>query len=320
MAHKKFDQLSLADGLVAAPMVSKLDAIAAAIDLGEAERVLAGIYAAPEGRPSFPPVMLLKCLLLQQWYQLSDPGLEEALADRLSFRRFVGLGLADKVPDHSTFCRFRKELERRGLAAELFEAVTGRLEAKGLVVRQGTLIDATLVEAAVKKPDGRSGGRSETDPDADWTMRGKKKHFGYKGHVAVDEGSGIIRKFEFSDAKTAEVQMLAPLVCGDEAMVYADKGYHSRANHDFLAERGIGDGIMIKQAWGAARDNRRDAALAERNRQLGKVRSAVERVFGVMKRVYGYRRVRYVGLAANRLPFALLCMAYNMRKAVALQG
>jgi IS5 family transposase len=317
MAHRKYDQLSLADGLVA-PVVSKLDAIAATIGWGSVEAELRDIYCAPEGRQSFPPLMLFKCLLLQQWYHLSDPGLEESLGDRLSFRRFVGLGLADKAPDHSTFCRFRKELERRDLGGRLFAAITGQLEAKGLVVRQGTLIDATLVEAAVKKPDGPGGTRSSTDPDADWTMRGKKKHFGYKGHVAVDKGSGIIRKFAFTDAKTAEVQVFAPLVCGDEAMVYADKGYHSQANHGLLAALGIGDGVMVKQAWGRA--NRPDPQITERNRGLGKVRSAVERVFGLMKRGYGYRRVRYLGLAANSLHFAMLCIAVNLKRAVALQG
>jgi transposase len=117
--RRELGQLSLADGLVegGAGRNRQLERIAALVDWGGFEKLLGEVYAAPVGRPSYGPLVLLRCLLLQQWYRLSDPGLEEALSDRLSFRRFVGLALADPVPDHSTLSRFRSELTRRGLAS-----------------------------------------------------------------------------------------------------------------------------------------------------------------------------------------------------------
>ena len=115
-------------------------------------QVVAGVHAASRGRPSYPPLLMVKVLLLQQWYTLSDPQMEEALSDRLSFRRFVGLGLEDDTPDHSTISRFRAALEAAGLSDRLFEVLTAQLEAQGLMLKQGTLLDATLVAAQVRRP------------------------------------------------------------------------------------------------------------------------------------------------------------------------
>jgi IS5 family transposase len=168
----------------------RLERIAEVFDWNAVEGLVSGVYAARSGRPSWPPLMLVKSLLLQQWYGLSDPGLEEALGDRLSFRRFVGLGLDEGSPDHSTLSRFRKALRDRGLDQGLFQEIERQLGSRGLLVKSGTLMDATLVEAAVKKPGSPAGAKSPTDPDADWTRKGGKTYFGYKAHVAVDEGSG----------------------------------------------------------------------------------------------------------------------------------
>src|SRR5262245_56276598 len=127
--RRALGQLSLADGLVeGAGRNRQLERIAALVDWAAFERLLGEVYAAPVGRPSYGPLVLLKCLLLQQWYRLSDPGLEEALADRLSFRRFVGLALADPVPDHSTLSRFRSELVRRGLSERLLAELNRQLD------------------------------------------------------------------------------------------------------------------------------------------------------------------------------------------------
>jgi IS5 family transposase len=129
------------------------------------ERLLAALRA-PTGRPGYPPLALFRALPLAQWYQLSDPGLEEALSDRLSFRRFCGFGLADGTPDETTLCRFRAALAERGLAEALFAEVNRQLDAKGLMLKAGTLIDATLVEAAVARPPASEGGVSTKDPEA----------------------------------------------------------------------------------------------------------------------------------------------------------
>ena len=118
----------------------------------------------------------MKLLLLQQWYGLSDPGLEEAVDDRLSFRRFAGLPLDESVPDHSTIWRFRQELAAHGLAEALFEEINRQLDARGLIVRQGTLIDATLLQASVKPPSVKEGTVSEHDAEAGWTKKNGKSH------------------------------------------------------------------------------------------------------------------------------------------------
>src|SRR4029450_12623952 len=152
--RRELGQLSLADGLVdgGAGRNRQLERIAALVDWAGLALLLGEVYAAPVGRPSYGPVLLLKCLLLQQWYRLSDPALEEALSDRLSFRRFVGLALADPVPDHSTLSRFRSELVRRGLAERLLAELNRQLDARGLMVKSGPLIDASLVAADCRRP------------------------------------------------------------------------------------------------------------------------------------------------------------------------
>jgi IS5 family transposase len=292
----------------------RLERIAQVFDWDAVERLVSGIYAARSGRPSWPPLMLVKALLLQQWYGLSDPGLEEALGDRLSFRRFVGLALDEGSPDHSTLSRFRKALRERGLDKALFEEIERQLGGRGLLVKTGTLMDATLVEAAVKKPAAPAGSKSAADPDADWTRKGSKTYFGYKAHVGVDIG-GMIRRVELTSAKVYESQVADALVCGDERAVYADKGYELKARRARLKAAGIKDRIMHRSHKHQAHLPRWQAV---RNRLIGPIRSAVERVFGTFKRTYGYRRVRYRGLEANLLQLRFLCIAFNLRKAVVL--
>ena len=152
--RRDLGQMSLADGLVnqRAGRNGWLDRINSIVDWPAVVKVLDGIYASDEGRPSYPLVTYVKLLLLQQWYGLSDPGLEEAVDDRLSFRRFAGLPLDEGVPDHSAIWRFRQELAKAGLAEVLFAEVGRQLDAKGLIVRNGTLIDATLVAARSSRP------------------------------------------------------------------------------------------------------------------------------------------------------------------------
>ncbi len=293
----------------------RLDRICEVFDWGAIEGLVSGVYAARSGRPSWPPLTLLKALLLQQWYGLSDPGLEQALGDRLSFRRFSGLGLGEGSPDHSTLSRFRKALRERGLDKTLFEEIERQLAAKGLLVKSGTLMDATLVEAAVRKPGSPAGSKSSLDPDADWTRKGAKSVFGYKAHIAVDQGSGLIRRAELTSAKVYESETADALICGDERAVYADKAYEHKDRRRRLKAARVKDRIMH-------RGHKHQDALphwqAVRNKLISPIRSAVERVFGTFKRTYGYRRVRYRGQQANLLQLRLLCIAFNLRKATVL--
>ncbi len=277
-------QMSLADGLVnqRAGRNDWLGEIDKILDWAAIAAVLGKIYSSDEGRPSYPVLTLVKLLLLQQWYCLSDPGLEEAVDDRLSFRRFAGLPLDEGVPDHSTIWRFRQELERQGLSEAVFAEINRQLDARGLIVRKGTLIDATIVQAAVKPPSMDEGTVSERDPEAGWTKKNNESHFGYKAHVGIDQESGLIRAAILTGADLHDSLAGPSLVQGDEGAVYADKAYDSRKFRDALADAGIQAGIMHKA--------RRNTPLKDWqkwfNKAVSPIRSAVERGFATMKRYY----------------------------------
>jgi IS5 family transposase len=291
-----------------------LDEINAALNWKRFDALLHKVFrASREGRPSYPPVVLFKVVLLQQWYGLSDPMAEEAIADRLSFRRFLGLAMTDAVPDETTICRFRGRLAEKRLAERLFAELNRQLDGKGILVKRGTLVDASLI-AAQTHPPRRDDSAPPKDPDADWTVKNNQPTYGYKLHVGVDEGSGLIRKAEFTPASTHDSRMFDALLSGDEQAVYADKAYDDCRRRERLKANGVTAGIL-KQA-------RRNRPLStwerDMNRYLSRIRAPVERVFGTLKRGYGFFRARYVGLARNSNHALLLVLAYNMRKAVRL--
>ena len=158
----------------------------------------------------------------------------------------MGLGLADEAPHYATISRFRQQVTARGLAAALFAEVSRQLATHGLVVKAGTLLDATLVQAQARRPTGTAqpGAKSPTDPDAAWTGRGAKAHFGYKVHLGVDAGSGLIRAACLTPAQIAESTVADTLILGDEVAVYADRAYESKLRRQRLKAAGIKDRIM----------------------------------------------------------------------------
>src|SRR6478672_11167256 len=304
MARRDFRQLGLADSIVRrrGKKSEWLDRLDAALDWPDLETIVAGIYAKREGGLAYPLLTYVKLLLLQQWYGLSDEGLEAAVDDRLSFRRFAGIPLSESVPDHSSVWRFREELARRGLAEKLLAEVNRQLDAKGLVLRRGTLIDATILEAAVRPPGGDAGEVSGRDPQAGWTKKNGRSRFGYKAHVAVDEGSGLVREAVMTPADVHDSVPADGLVQGDEGAVYADKAYdiEARIMHNARRNRPL-------KPWQVAF-----------NKAVAPIRAGVERLFGTVKRVYGHRRVRYLGLARNDVQLQAMCAAINLRRALAL--
>ena len=321
--HRQMGQPSLAESLLPQTLGrnERLERIAGEFDWDRFASLVEDIYSSGEGRPSYPPLTMVKVLLLEQWYSLSDPQMEEALSDRISFRRFVGLGLEDDTPDHSTISRFRSEMAKRELSEKLFEELESQLDKRGLMLKEGTLMDATLVEAQVRRPplsEGR-GVKNEKDPDADWTYsgRGSRTHFGYKAHVGVDAGSGLVRRAKFTSAKVYESEVADGLVSGDEGAVYADRAYESGRRRRWLRTLGIKDRIMH-------RSHKHQSELPHwqkrRNELIGPRRKLVEKVFGTLKRSYGYSRVRYRGLERNAVEMWFKLMAYNFRKAVRLTG
>jgi transposase, IS5 family len=312
--RKQTGQMSFADGLLEQRRGS-LDEVLRLVDWAAVEGVLRQVHSSRHGRPGYGPLVLLRCLLLQQWYELSDPGLEEALADRLSFRRFVGLSLSDEVPDHSTLSRFRKFLCEQGLSGQILSEINRQLAARGLLLKRGTLIDASLIAAHARKP--RAGEDKATCPDQDaaWhTSARKGPIYGYKAHVAVDEGSGLVRQAILTPANVSDKTPALTLVQGDEGTVYADKGYDSSWIRSRLAARGIADGIMMANYV----RRRLTEAGKQRNREIARIRASVERVFATLKHWYGYCKVRYRSLIRNDLQLQLLCMAMNLRRALAI--
>lgn len=314
--RRDFRQLSLADGLVVTRKTkdNRLEEIASFVDWELIEAMLSEIYARPRGGSAYPVLCYVRLLLLQQWYDLSDEALESAAEDRLSFRRFCGIPLGEPVPDHSSIWRFREQLTRHGLSKRIFDEINTQLDARGLFVRKGTIIDATIVEAAVKPPGGDVGEISERDPQAGWTKKNGKSRFGYKGHVALDEGSELILETILTSADVHDSQACDALVQGDEAAVYADKAYDDAARREQLKQAGIQDRIMHK----AKRNKPLVAWQKSMNKAISPIRSAVERCFGTLKRSYGWCRVRYLGLARNATHLDFLAAAMNLRRALVL--
>jgi IS5 family transposase len=319
--HLMSDQSSFVDAFLPSGFGrnARLERITSLLDWSRIEALVVRVRPGETGRPPYRPLVMVRALLLAQWYGLSDPALEEALSDRVSFRRFCGLGLDEATPDETTLCRFRNALKDAGLGDALFAEVARQLDAAGFMVKSGTLIDASLVASAVRPP--RNGStpkgvesRSEHDGDANWTRRGKDRRlfFGYKLHVGVDQGSGLIRSRALTPAKVYESEIADALVLGDERAVYADKAYEKHSRRAALKARRIKDRIQHRRS-------RMQKELPHwqgvRNKLIGRIRAAVERTFSVLKGRYRLTRMRYRGLAANAFHVDLIAIAYNLHRA-----
>jgi IS5 family transposase len=181
------------------------------------------------------------------------------------------------------------------------------------MLKKGTLVDATVIEAAPKKPnqneDGTAG-KSIIDPEADWTKKGGRYLFGYKAHVGVDQGSELIRRIAMTPAYVHDGELFGQVLSGDEKWAFVDKAYNSEKNHKILEKQSIQNGILIKGT------RKRKLCGIEKmcNRILSKLRCPVERIFGTLKRPYRYSRARYLGLKKNSLQLTMMSMAYNLRR------
>lgn len=296
----------------------KLERLAGLIDWSEVERLVAELRPpASTGRPAYAPLAMVKAIYLQALYDLSDPGLEEALSDRLSFRRFCGLALDAPTPDETTICRFRAAAG--ALLTAALEEINRQLAARGLMVRKGSLLDATLI-AASGRPPARSAGlgaRHDKEPEADWTRKDGKAFFGYKAHLAVDEGSGLVRRVRLTSAKTYESEVADELICGDEAAVYGDRAYEHKDRRARLKAAGIKDRIMHRR-------HKYLPALPRwqqrRNQLIARRRAPVEAVFSAFKRLYGLARARYRSLARNLTRLLAVITVYNLRRATVISG
>jgi transposase, IS5 family len=264
------------------------------------------------GRPAWPALTMLKCVLLAKWFGLSDPQLEECLKDRLSFRRFVGLSLTDATPDETTFVVFRRRLREAHLDRRLFEITLDHLDTQGLLVRDGTLVDATIVEQSRGRT--RDDGTSTRDADASFTKKHGRTHHGYKGHIAADT-SAIVTDYRFGTAREHDSKRIDELTENERTMVVADTAYRSAEREARLRERGVTCAIAFKRKRGQPE---LPPALAKLNRLIASVRARVEHPFAWMKQM-GCGRARYRGRRRNELDFALHLIAYNFKRSLSLQ-
>lgn len=321
MAQRKNAAPALVDGLtndLGGPRTSQLlDRLDAAVPW---QKLAKPVLRLPEyrhrgaGRPVWPAITMLKCLLLAKWFNLSDPQLEECLQDRLSFRRFVGLSLTDRTPDETTFVVFRRRLREAKLHDTLFDTVLDHIESQGLLVKEGTLVDATIIEQSRGRK--REDGTSTRDEEASFTSKHGRKHHGYKGHIAADQ-SGIVIRYAFSTAKDHDSRYIDELTEHEPAggAVIADSAYSDQQRRRRLRKRGVIDGIVYKRVRGQEKLH----DWQERwNRLVGKLRAKVEHPLGMMKQQFGYRRVRYRGLQRNAFDFCITLIAANVKRSLSL--
>jgi len=247
---------------------------------------------AGNGRPPIGLERMLRIHFIQHWFNLADLSCEEALYDSASLRRFVGIDLGrEPVPDATTILKFRRLLNEHKLGEALFSKVGEELQARGFKVNTGTIVDATIIDA----PSSTKNTDKARDPEMHQTRKGKQWYFGMKLHIGVDSQSGLAHSAMVTPANVHDKHPLPDLLHGNENRVYGDSAYasqkvliHSKAPNakDFTNQRYRRKGIV-------------DKAVQARNRNKSRIRSRVEHVFGVVKRLWGFGKVRYRGLAKN---------------------
>jgi IS5 family transposase len=262
----------------------------------------------PRGSNGRPPVgveRMLRIYFLQQWFNLSDPAVEEALYDSAVMRGFVGIDLGrEPVPDETTVCKFRHLLEEHQLGGQMLEAVNLHLQSRGVRITTGTIVDATIIHA----PSSTKNREQQRDPEMHQTRKGQQWYFGMKAHVGVDSQTKLIHSALVTPAHVADATVLPELLHGEETRVWGDQAYRGQSD-------------VIRECAPHAQDctHRRyrfkyytDEVEREKNRVKSTVRSRVEHVFGVMKLKFGFVKVRYRGLAKNANRLFATCALVNL--------
>jgi len=257
------------------------------------------------GRPPIPLERMLRIHFLQHWFNLSDPAVEEALYESVSMRTFAGIDLGrEPAPDETTVCKFRHLLEEHGLGKRIFEAVGAHLQSKGMKVSSGTIVDATIIAA----PSSTKNIQGKRDPEMHQTKKGKDWHFGMKAHVGVDKKTKLIHSVAATPANVADGNMIEQLLHGEETHVWGDAAYAGRTERirakaprakDFTQRRGRGYRYLSDyDRW--------------INRARSRVRARVEHSIGVIKRVFGFNKVRYRGIEKNANRLFVTCALANL--------
>jgi len=284
-----------------------LDEMNRVVPWAELVATIQPVYPKAEG-PGRPPIgveRMLRLHCLQQWFNLSDPAVEEALYDSRAMRQFVGIDLGrEPVPDETTICKFRHLLEAHELGQQLFARIGAYLAAQGLTVNRGTIVDATIISA----PSSTKNRTQERDPEMHQTKKGNQWYFGMKAHVGVDSQSKLIHSVAATAANVHDSQVLPNLLHGKETRVWGDSAYSGQRE---VLQRHAPEAKSFIQAKAS---RHRSLSEAERvcNRTKSKVRAKVEHVFLVMKRIFGWAKVRYRGLTKNTNWLFVTCGLTNL--------
>lgn len=257
------------------------------------------------GRQPMGLSCMLRIYFMQQWYALSDPAMEDALYEIESMRRFAGLELIDDaIPDETTILKFRRLLEKHDLTSRMMNVINDVLESRGMLLKGGTMVDATIIHAS---PSTKNEAKAR-DPEMHQTKKGNQWFFGMKVHVGADIKSGLVHTVAVTPANAADISQLPCLLREDDRAVLGDKGYVNNAFKKAARQAGVYWGVSLK----ARPKQVLSAAQRKKNRQLSSARAYVEHVFRVMKRQFGYTKVRYRGLAKNAAQVFMLMGLTNL--------
>ena len=262
------------------------------------------------GRPPYPLRTMLRIYLMQQWYDLSDPGMEDALIEVPTMRRFAGIDLiSDRIPDETTILAFRHLLEKHDLGDQIFEAVKAHLKANGMTMKQGTIIDATLIAA----PSSTKNEKGERDPEMHQTKKGNQWYFGMKVHIGVDKDTGLIHSVETTAANVHDLTPAAELLHGEETVVYADAGYQGIEKRAEMEGKGIGFRVAMRPGKRRALPDTPEGRVDDLiETAKAHIRAKVEHPFRVMKRQFGFQKTRLRGMLKNRCKVNVLTALTNL--------
>jgi IS5 family transposase len=257
------------------------------------------------GRPPLGLERMLRIYCMQQWFQLSDPSMEDALYDIESMRRFAGIELSvDAVPDETTLCRFRHLLEAHELTAKIFAEIQEYLESQGLLLREGTIVDATIINA----PSSTKNKDKKRDPEMSSTKKGNKWHFGMKAHIGADTKTGVVHTVICTTASVHDSVEMEELLHGEETEIYGDKAYVNSEKQAHFEEQG--------KKWNINRKAKRGTSLTKKdekwNKRVSKIRAKGEHAFRVLKHLWGYTKTRYKGIAKNAAQIFMLFSLSNL--------
>lgn len=290
-------------------LLNKLDGVVPWERLAKPIRKLYRNNSNRGGRPNIPVVKMLKATMLSKWFGLSDPMLEELLVDRASFRKFYGLQAGERPPDETTMVVFRRRLREADMYEKLFRIVRDHLNKQDLIMHDGTIVDATIIEQS--RGSKRKDGTNTRDKEASFTKKHGQRYHGYKMHTAVDRESGLIINLEFSTARDHDSRYIDDLIKDENIAVIADTAYCDRSRYRDLLLRGVIPGIIERRVRG---QKELHEVQKRWNKLVARLRAPGELPFAWIKHWQGLRRVRYRGLQRNKCDAIMHAIAFNFRR------